>query len=74
MCYIIGVEILLSLLPVLIIGLPLFLWIVMLVHAIKNDISDKVLWILVLFFGGVIGGVVYYFVVYTKQNKATVEK
>jgi DMSO reductase anchor subunit len=62
-------EILLSLIPVLIIGLPFFLWVAMLVHVIKNDIPDKVLWIIVLVVGGIIGGVVYYFAIYVKQNK-----
>ena len=61
-------ESLLPLLTVLIIGTPFFLWIVMLVHAIKNNIPDKVAWIIVLLAGGIIGALVYFFVVYTKRK------
>jgi hypothetical protein len=64
-------ELLIGLFPVLVIGIPLILWIVMLVHAIKNDIEDKTLWLIILILGGLIGGIVYYITVYTEQNKKT---
>ena len=64
-------EIIASLIPVLILGIPFILWIAMLVHAIRNNIPDKVLWVIVLILGGTIGGIVYYFAVYSKHNKKT---
>lgn len=38
-------------------------WIMMLVHAIKNPIENKPLWIIIILLGNGIGAIVYYFVV-----------
>lgn len=38
-------------------------WIMMLVHAAKYDIKDKVVWILVIVFTGIVGAIIYYFVI-----------
>src|SRR5688572_21257893 len=56
----------------LIIGLISFVfWLLMLIHAIKNDIPDKNMWIIILVVSfvvglGLIGALVYYFVVKRK--------
>ncbi len=42
------------------------LWIVMLVHAIRHDIKDKALWIILILLTGWLGAIIYYFVV--KRN------
>lgn len=39
------------------------LWILMLIHAAKNDIPDKVIWILLIVLLGALGAIIYYFVV-----------
>lgn len=62
-------DLLVSLLPVLLVGGPFFLWIAMLIHAAKNSIPNKLLWILVLIVTNVIGGLVYYFAVFQKTRK-----
>jgi heme/copper-type cytochrome/quinol oxidase subunit 2 len=41
----------------------------MVVHATKNNIPNKPLWLLVLILGGIIGGIVYYFAVYKDMSK-----
>lgn len=41
----------------------LVFWIVMLVHAIRHDIKDKPLWIILLLLTGWLGGIIYYFVI-----------
>lgn len=38
-------------------------WIMMLIHVAKNDVENKTLWILLMVFTGVVGAVVYYFIV-----------
>lgn len=43
--------------------LLLAFWIWMLVHAVKNDIDYKPVWILVLWFLNIIGAIIYYFAV-----------
>lgn len=54
-----GAGIVLTILAILLIAF----WIWMLVHAIKHDIEEKPLWILVIGLMGIIGAVVYYFAV-----------
>lgn len=44
-------------------------WLRMLIHAIINQIPNKILWLLVIFFLNFIGAVLYYFVVKVKFNK-----
>ena len=55
-----------------IIGLLFFaFWIIMLVDSItrkfKED-SEKIVWVLVVIFTGIIGALIYYFVVYSKHK------
>lgn len=41
----------------------LIIWIKMLIHAIQHGGDNKVAWILVIVFAGVLGAIIYYFVV-----------
>jgi predicted neutral ceramidase superfamily lipid hydrolase len=41
-------------------------WIMMIVHLSKNDVKDKVMWIILIIFTGIIGALIYYFVVKRK--------
>jgi len=43
-------------------------WVLMIVHAATNNIEGRVVWILLMVFLGVIGAIIYYFVV--KRNFA----
>ena len=46
-------------------------WILMLVDCIKRkykEDSEKIVWVLVLIFTGIIGALIYYFVVYNKEK------
>jgi hypothetical protein len=43
--------------------LCLIFWVMMLVHAVKNPIENKPLWIIIILLGNGIGAIVYYFVV-----------
>ncbi len=57
--------------PLIVLGL-IILWAIMLIHVIKSKIPYKIGWILVLLLGGpFVGGIVYYFSVYSKQNIKT---
>jgi sterol desaturase/sphingolipid hydroxylase (fatty acid hydroxylase superfamily) len=48
--------------PVLVlVGFIFWLW--MLIDAIKKPIENKMLWILVVFFGNILGALIYFFVV-----------
>lgn len=38
-------------------------WIMMIVHAIRNPIEHKPLWILIMLLTGIIGAIIYYFAV-----------
>lgn len=62
-------DLLVTLLPVLLLGGPFFLWIAMLVHVVKHDIPNKILWILILIITNIVGGPIYYFAVYRKREK-----
>ncbi|HEX8762428.1 MAG TPA: PLDc N-terminal domain-containing protein [Candidatus Saccharimonadales bacterium] len=62
-------DILLTLLPVFMIGGLFVLWTAMLVHAVKSKIPSKLLWVVVLILTSVIGAPVYFFVVYRKTAK-----
>ena len=49
------------------------LWIVMLIDAVKREYpheNDKLLWVLVIVFAGLIGAVIYYFVVKAEDGHA----
>ena len=41
----------------------LVFWIKMLIHAVKNPIEHKPLWIIILLLFGIIGAIIYYFAV-----------
>ena len=41
-------------------------WIMMIVHAAKYDIKDKAMWIILMVFTGLVGALIYYFVVKRK--------
>ena len=50
----------------------LILWIWMLIDCLKREFkgeNDKLLWILVILFGGIIGGAIYYFMIKRKEDK-----
>jgi len=44
-------------------------WIMMLVHVAKHNSEDKIMWVLLMVFTGIIGSLVYYFVVKRKFDK-----
>lgn len=41
-------------------------WIMMLVHLVTHDIENKLVWVIIVVFTGIVGAIIYYFVV--KQN------
>ena len=47
-------------------------WIMMIIHAAKNNIEDKAMWIILMVFTGIIGSLIYYFVVKRKFNKQSI--
>lgn len=67
--------------PFLALGIPLLLfmlalglagtvfWIMMIVHAATHDIKDKAMWIILMIFTGIIGALIYYFVVKRELKK-----
>jgi len=64
-----GLIILFILLAVAIFVLAVIFWIFMLVDSIQHkykDSDDKVVWVLVIIFTGIIGALIYYFVVKRK--------
>jgi prolipoprotein diacylglyceryltransferase len=38
-------------------------WIRMLIHVAKHDVENKVVWILIIVLTGILGAIIYYFVV-----------
>jgi hypothetical protein len=65
----IGIIALFILLGIIIIILAIIFWIRMLINAIKRkykDKIDKIVWVLVIIFLGLIGALIYYFVVKRK--------
>ena len=62
-------DILITLTPVILIGVLLLFWITMLVHAVRSRIQNKLLWVLLLIFTNVLGGIIYYAVIYRKVAK-----
>ena len=67
----VGIGIFLAIVIVLI--LAAIFWVIMLVHAIRNPIKSKAVWVLILLLTGIIGAVVYYFAVKRKFNKSVVQ-
>jgi len=52
------------------VGIAAFIfWIVMLVHAASHPVENKAMWIILMVFTGVIGSLIYYFVVKRKFAK-----
>src|SRR3990167_6666479 len=41
-------------------------WIMMIVHAAKYDVENKAMWIILMVFTGIVGALIYYFVVKRK--------
>jgi len=41
-------------------------WIMMIVHAAKYDVENKAMWIILMVFTGIVGSLIYYFVVKRK--------
>ena len=71
-------EFLILLVPILLFGVfcaaviwAIVFWIMMLVHAAKNDIKDKALWIIIILFGHIVGAIIYYFVVKKNAKQIT---
>lgn len=62
-----GIGIFLVILVVII--LAAIFWLMMLIHAIRNPIKSKAVWMLLLLLTGIIGAIVYYFAVKRKLNK-----
>lgn len=46
-------------------------WIIMLVHVLSHDVKDKIVWAIVIIFTGILGALIYYFVVKRRFNKST---
>ncbi len=58
---------------VFIIGIPLLaFWIWMLVDAITKCAESKTAWILVLIFTGLVGAIIYFFLIYRKRKKGVI--
>ncbi|MFH1142157.1 MAG: PLDc N-terminal domain-containing protein [Candidatus Uhrbacteria bacterium] len=47
-------------------------WIMMIIHAAQHDIENKAMWIILMVFTGIIGALIYYFVVKRNFNKKVV--
>ncbi|MHB8710371.1 MAG: PLDc N-terminal domain-containing protein [Minisyncoccota bacterium] len=45
-------------------------WIMMIVHLARHKVEDKVMWIILMVFTGIVGALIYYFVVKRKFNKS----
>ena len=53
-----------------VVGILAFIfWIMMLVHAIKYPVDNKVLWIILMVIAGVLGSIIYYFAVKRHYGK-----
>lgn len=44
-------------------------WIMMIIHAAKHDVENKAMWIILMVFTGIVGALIYYFVVKRKFSK-----
>lgn len=62
-----GVGIILVVLVLVI--LATIFWIMMIVHAARNPINNKGIWIVVMMFTGIVGALIYYFAVKRKFNQ-----
>ncbi|MEK6874759.1 MAG: PLD nuclease N-terminal domain-containing protein [Nanoarchaeota archaeon] len=59
---------------VIIIIVAIIFWIWMLVDCIKRDFKDKALWIIIILLTGVLGCIIYYFVVKKPYEKTKLSK
>ncbi|MDP3966047.1 MAG: PLDc N-terminal domain-containing protein, partial [archaeon] len=70
-------EILALLLPLILIGVLGFVfWVIMLVDASQRkfkDDSEKIVWILVIVLTGIVGALIYYFVIHIKDKNKSVK-
>lgn len=62
-----GIGVFLVILVVII--LAAIFWLMMVIHAIRNPIKSKAIWLFLLLITGILGAVVYYFAVKRKFNK-----
>ncbi len=44
-------------------------WIMMIIHAIRHDVENKVMWIILMVLTGIVGAFIYYFAVKRKFAK-----
>lgn len=57
-----------GLIPLLLVGISIFLTVLMIVHLTQHDIPNKQFWIMILVIGSYVGAVLYYFEIYKKQK------
>jgi len=43
-------------------------WIMMIIHVAKHDVENKAMWMILMVFTGIVGALIYYFVVKRKFN------
>ena len=43
-------------------------WVLMLVHVATNKNENQLMWVLIIIFTGIVGALIYYFVVIQKMN------
>jgi hypothetical protein len=46
---------------------PIVFWVQMLIDCINRDFNDRPIWILVIFFGSLLGAILYYYCVKNKK-------
>jgi hypothetical protein len=69
-----GLGVLMIVIPIIAL-LGFIFWLMMIIHAASNPIENKPMWIVLLIFTGLIGAIVYYFIVkrpYSAANKPLV--
>lgn len=61
-----------GLFPLMLLGLLFFVfWLLMLIDSVKRKYkqdNDKIIWVLVIIFTGIIGSLIYHFVVYKNED------
>ena len=46
-----------------------FFWIWMLIDCLKREFKDKIIWVILLVFTGILGAILYYFLIKRKEDK-----
>lgn len=46
-------------------------WLLMIIHAIRHNIQDKAVWMILMVFTGIVGAIIYYFAVKRKFNQSS---